>query len=194
MDVDASWDIIDRVIYDRLPAVAETLRGPVSDEDLERLVSTTGRELPADFVTSLRRHDGQDDPSGLLDLFDLHTLLSADAMIACSDMRAGALGTDVDSEDYSWMTPDKVRTIPNCRGWLQFADAQGDGYALDLDPLPAGTPGQIILLPADGPTPAPEFTSYGAWLACLAEKFDAGAFRIDDTLGLVLDQGLWRQA
>lgn len=194
MDIDTAWDIIDRVLNDRLTVVAATLRGPASDEDLERLVSTIGRELPADFAASLRRHDGQDNPTRLLDLFDHNTLLSVESMIAISDMRDEALGSDLGDEDYSWMTPDKVRTIPNCRGWLQFTDAEADGYALDLDPLPAGEPGQIIHLPIDGPTPAPEFTSYGAWLTSLAEKLDAGAFRIDDSLGLWLDQGLWREA
>lgn len=186
MHIDAAWDIIERVLHDRLPAVAETLRGPVSDEDVQRLASTAAQDLPEDFVMSLRRHDGQSNPTRLLDLFDHYTLLSADAMIDTSDMRVDALGDDVD-DLIGWMTPEKVRPIMNCRGWLQFADAEGSGYALDLDPLPAGTPGQIISLPVDGPTPTPEFPSYGAWLSLYAEKLDAGAFRIDETLGLWLE-------
>lgn len=56
---------------------------------------------------SLRRHDGQDNPTQLLDLFDHYTLLSVTSMIATSDMRDEALGSDLDDEDYSWMTPDK---------------------------------------------------------------------------------------
>ncbi|WP_396044218.1 SMI1/KNR4 family protein [Aeromicrobium sp. UC242_57] len=190
MDVDLAWDIIERVLHDRLPEVAATLRGPARDDDLESLALTIGKELPSDFVASLRRHDGQDNPTRLLDVFDHQTFLSVEAMIETSDMRVSALGDDLDSNDYAWMEPDKVRTIPHCRGWLQFTDAEGDGYALDLDPLPAGTPGQIIQLPIDGPTPAPEFTTYGAWLTSLAERFDAGAFSVDDSLGLWLDRGL----
>jgi cell wall assembly regulator SMI1 len=186
MHIDAAWDIIERVLHDRLPAVAETLRGPVSDEDLSRLASTTAQELPEDFIASLRRHDGQSNPTRLLDLFDHYTLLNADAMIDNSDMRADALGDDLE-DTIEWMTPEKVRPIMNCRGWLQFAEAEGDGFALDLAPLPAGTSGQIISLPVDGPTPTPEFPSYGAWLSSYAEKLDAGAFRIDETLGLWLD-------
>ncbi len=186
MEIDDAWDIIERVLHDRLPAVAATLRGPVSDDDLVRLATTAGQELPEDFAASLRRHDGQANPTRLLDLFDHHTLLSVDAMIETSEMRAGALGDDLD-EVYDWMTPDKVRPIMNCRGWLQFTDTEGDGYALDLDPLPAGEPGQVIYLPIDGPTPEPEFPSYRRWLSSYAEKLDAGAFRIDDTLGLWLD-------
>lgn len=184
MEINTAWDIIDRVLHDRLPAVAATLRGPASDADLDRLASTTGRQLPADFVASLRRHDGQANPTRILDLFDHYTLLSAAAMIETSDMRADALGVD---ELYDWMTPDRVRPIMNSRGWLQFTDAEGDGHALDLDPLPAGEPGQVIYLPIDGPTPAPEFPSYRAWLSSYAEKLDAGAFSIDDTLGLWLE-------
>ncbi|MCH1882523.1 SMI1/KNR4 family protein [Agrococcus sp. ARC_14] len=186
MDIDTAWDIIERVLHDRLPEVASTLRGPVSDDDLERLAGTVGQQLPADFVASLRRHDGQDNPTALLDLFDHFTLLSAPAMIETSDMRVSALGDDVD-DVIGWMLPERVRPIMNCRGWVQFTAAESQGYALDLDPLPAGERGQVIFLPVDGPTPAPEFPSYGAWLSSLAEKLDAGAFTIDDTLGLWLD-------
>ncbi|MGO3758508.1 MAG: SMI1/KNR4 family protein [Agrococcus casei] len=185
MNIDSAWDIIDRVLADQLPQVAETLRGPVDDADLARLAQSVGRELPEDFVTSLRRHDGQDNPTALLDLFDHHTLLSATAMIDHSKMRIEALGDDID-DTIDWMTPDKVRPIMNCRGWLQFTTAETDGYALDLDPLPAGEAGQILYLPIDGPTPAPEFPSYRAWLSNYAEKLDAGAFTIDDALGLWL--------
>lgn len=186
MDIDAAWDIIERVLHDRLPEVAETLRGPIADDTLDRLADTVGRDLPEDFVMSLGRHDGQDNPTGLLDLFDHLTLLSADSMIEHSNMLADAVGDDVD-DVIDWMIPDKVRPITNCRGWLQFTAAETDGYALDLNPLPAGRPGQIIYLPIDGPTPAPEFPSFRSWLSTYAEKLDAGKFRIDDSLGLWLD-------
>lgn len=184
MDIDASWDIIERVLHGRAPEIARTLRGPASDGDLDRLASTVRKELPEDFAASLRRHDGQDNPTRLLDLYNHHTLLSVEAMIEASDLRADALGDQLG--EYEWMVPDKVRTIMNCRGWLQFTDTEGDGYALDLDPLPAGESGQIIFLPVDGPTPAPEFPSYRAWLSCFAQQLEAGAFRIDHTLGLWL--------
>ncbi|WP_340539946.1 SMI1/KNR4 family protein [Nocardioides sp. GXZ039] len=190
MDVDAAWDIIEATLRDVLPDVAATLRGPAHDDDLAALARTAGSDLPADFVASLRRHDGQDNPTRLLDLFDHHTLLSAEAMVAAAEMRAGALGTDPNCTDYDWMTPDKVRTIPHCRGWLQFTDSEGDGYALDLDPLPAGEAGQVIQLPIDGPTPVPDFASFGAWLTALAQRLDAGAFRADEENGLRLDRGL----
>jgi len=187
MDVDAAWEIIERVLHDRVPSVAATLRAPVTEDDLDRLVDTIGKDLPDDVLKSLRRHDGQDDPTGLLGLFDHHTLLSAEAMIATSDLRADSLGDDL-ADVYDWMTPEKVRPIANCRGWLQFTFTEGDGYALDLDPLPDGERGQIIYLPIDGPTPAPEFSSYRAWLSDYAEKLDAGAFRIDDVTGIWLDR------
>ncbi|WP_370618167.1 SMI1/KNR4 family protein [Mumia qirimensis] len=186
MDVDAAWDIIEDVLRARLPEVAATLRGPVSDTDLDRLTRTVGKELPTDFIQSLRRHDGQDNPTKLLDLFNHHTLLSAEAMVETSDMLADALGDD-SGDVYDWMTPDKVRTVPNIRGWLPFTAAEGDSFALDLDPLPPGDPGQVISLPIDGPTPAPEHRSFRDWLAALAQRLDAGAFRIDDTLGLWLE-------
>lgn len=187
MEIDTAWDIIDRVLMDNLPEVAATLREPVSNDDLERLTNAVGRDLPEDFVMSLRRHDGQDNPTRLLDLYDHFTLLSANEMIENSDMRVGALGDDVD-DIYEWMTPDKVRTIMNCRGWIQFTEAETQGYALDLDPLPAGESGQVIFLPVDGPTPAPEFLSYRDWLSSYAEKLDAGMFEIDDTRGLWLTE------
>lgn len=186
MDIDSAWNIIERVLHDRIPDVAQTLRGPVSEEHLQQLSSVIGKELPKDLVASLRRHDGQNNPTRLLDLYDHHTLLSAEAMIEASNLRVDALGDDV-NDQYDWMVPDKVRTIMNCRGWLQFTDVEGDGYALDLDPLPAGVAGQVIFLPIDGPTPQPEFSSFGDWLSSYAQRLDAGEFRIDDTIGLWLN-------
>ncbi len=186
MQIDQAWDIIDRVLHDHAPLVAQTLRPPASQADLDRLAATVGHTLPSDLVTSLKIHDGQDNPSFLQDLFDHHTLLSAAAMVTHSDMRADALGDDIDDVS-QWMVPDKVRTIMNCRGWLQFTTSESFGWAVDLDPLPAGEVGQVIWLPVDGPTPEPEFPSYRDWLSQLAQALDAGAFRVDETIGLWLE-------
>lgn len=186
MDIGRSWEIIDRVLATRIPEVAATLRGPASDADIDRLAHTVGRDLPADFVASLRIHDGQHNPTQLVDFYDHNTLLSVEAMIETSDLRASVLGDDPNGV-IAWMTPHKVRAVPNLRAWLQFTAAEGNGFALDLDPLPAGDAGQVIWLPVDGVTPEPEFASYSAWLANLAEKLDAGSFRIDGELGLWLE-------
>lgn len=109
-------------------------------------------------------------------------------MMEASEQRAWGLGDDDGSAQiYEWMTPHKVRTVMNCRGWLQFTDAEGNGYAVDLDPLPAGQAGQVIYLPIDGPTPEPEFDSYTAWLSHYAQKLDAGEFTVSEMDGLWLD-------
>ena len=187
LPVDAAWDIIERVLHDRVPTVSATLRGPASEEDLARLSATTGKPLPEDFAASLRRHDGQDNPTKLLDFFDHFTLMSVDAMIEHSELLVDALGDDLE-DTIDWMTPDRVRPISNCRGWLQFVEAEGQGYGLDLDPLPAGTPGQVIYMPIDGPTPAPEFPSFRAWLSHFAVALDEGRFRIDEPDGLWLER------
>lgn len=186
MDVDAAWDIVERVLAERVPTVAATLRGPAAPEDIERLSATVARELPADFVTSLRRHDGQDNPTRLLDLVDHHTLLGVEDMIAASEMRAEVFAAQEETP-IDWMVPDKVRTVINRRGWLQFTDAEGRGYALDLDPLPAGRAGQVIYLPIEDPTPEPDYPSFTAWFSEVAEKFAAGAFSVEDGDGIWLD-------
>ncbi|GAB3305437.1 hypothetical protein EK0264_04760 [Epidermidibacterium keratini] len=185
MDVGRSWEVIERVLREHAPVVADTLRGPASDADLDRLVEAVGRPLPADFVESLRIHDGQDNPTQLVDLYNHQTLLSVEAMIESSELRRDVLGDDP-SDTIGWMIPDKVRPVSNLRAWVQFTASDATGFALDLDPLPAGEVGQVIWLPIDGPTPAPEFASYAAWLSHLAQKLDAGAFQIDD-LGLWLE-------
>ena len=69
----------------------------------------------------------------------------------------------------------------------QFTDAEGRGYALDLDPLPAGRAGQVIYLPIEGPTPEPDYPSFTAWFSEVAEKFAAGAFSVEDGDGIWLD-------
>lgn len=180
-DIENAWEIIDRTLHDSAPAVAASLRSPASPSDLARLADAAGQELPADLAASLRIHDGQDDPTRLLAVFDDHRLLSVAEMIDDLEMRSDALGDELDADDYDWMEPHRVRTIPNCRGWVRFTDAEGHGWAVDLDPLPAGRSGQVIWLPVDGPTPAPEADSYAAWLTDLARRFEAGAYRTDET-------------
>ena len=137
-------------------------------------------------VASLRRHDGQDNLTRLLDLFDHFTLLGVEDMIEASDIRADAFAGEEETP-IDWMVPDKVRTVMNRRGWLQFTDAEGRGYALDLDPLPAGRAGQVIYLPIDGLTPEPDYPSFTAWFSEVAEKFAAGAFSVEDGDAIWLD-------
>lgn len=185
-EITRAWATIERVLTEHLPEVAATLRPGASDASLARLTQAVG-PLPESLVESLRIHDGQDNPTRLLDVYDHLTLLSVDAMLEDHQMRLDVLGGDVDSVEYAWMTPHRVRTIPNCRGWLRFTDSEGQGHAVDLDPLQDGERGQVIWLPVDGPTPAPVAPSYGAWLTDLARRLDAGAFAVDDLGGLWLE-------
>jgi cell wall assembly regulator SMI1 len=185
-EVALAWATIERVLAEHLPEVAATLRPGASDDSLARLAEAVG-PLPDALGASLRVHDGQDNPSRLLDVYDHLTFLGVDEMLEDHQMRIDVLGDDVGADDYAWMTPDRVRTVPNCRGWLRFTDSEGAGHAVDLDPLPAGERGQVIWLPVDGPTPAPVASSYGAWLTDLARRLGEGEFTVDDTGGLWLD-------
>lgn len=87
----------------------------------------------------------------------------------------------------AWMTPDRVRAVPNSRGWLRFTESEGFGHAIDLDPLPDGERGQVIWLPIDGPTPTPVAASYEAWLLDLARRLEDGEYTVDHEAGLWLD-------
>lgn len=179
-----AWETIERVLRRHVPAVADTLRPGADDASLDQLAGAVG-DLPDELVASLRIHDGQDNPTQLLDLFDYLTFLSIEAMLEDHRVRSEALGEDVGSTEYSWMAPDRVRAIPNSSGWLRFTDSDGTGHAVDLDPLPAGQRGQVIWLPIDGPTPAPIAVSYGAWLTSLARRLDDGEFTVDSELGVL---------
>lgn len=181
-----AWATIERVLSEHLPEVVATLRPGASDESLHRLAEVVG-PIPDALVASLRIHDGQDNPTQLLDIYDHLTFLSVDAMLDDHQMRIDVLGEDVTSTDYAWMTPDRVRAIPNSRGWLRFTASEGEGHAIDLDPLPDGERGQVIWLPVDGPTPAPIAASYEAWLIGLATRLDAGEFTVAPDVGLWLD-------
>ena len=74
--ISEAWATIERVLRDRVPAVAETLRPAASEASIARLSGALGT-LPDDLVASLRIHDGQDNPTQLLDLVDSLTFLSA---------------------------------------------------------------------------------------------------------------------
>lgn len=184
--VAAAWRSIERVLTEHRPDVLATLRPGASDESLARLAEAAG-PLPSALVASLRVHDGQENPTRMLDVYEHFTFLGVDAMLEDHAMRCDVLGDDVDADDYAWMTADRVRTIPNSRGWLRFTLSEGTGHAIDLDPLPDGERGQVIWLPIDGPTPEPIAASYEAWLTGLARQLDAGAFTVDPEMGLWLD-------
>ncbi|MGK9149225.1 SMI1/KNR4 family protein [Plantibacter flavus] len=185
-EITQAWTTIERVLAEHLPEVLPTLRPGASDATIARLEHEVG-PLPEALIASLRIHDGQDNPTRLLDVYDHLTFLSVDAMLEDHQMRIDVHGDDVDSTDYSWMTPDRVRTIPNSRGWLRFTDSEGLGHVVDLDPLPNGERGQVIWWPVDGPTPVPVAQSYGAWLTDLARRLEAGEFTVDEEEGLWLD-------
>ncbi|SDH88161.1 SMI1/KNR4 family protein [Agrococcus jejuensis] len=170
-DVARAWATIEAVLEAERPDIAASLRPPATDEQLARLAAVVG-DLPDDLVASLRIHDGQDDPAWQLGIHDVLSWLGVDAMLEAHALRLSALGDG--DEPIEWMTPDRVRTVMNSRGWLPFTDFQGSGHAIDLDPLPAGTRGQVIWLPIDGPTPAPVAPSYGAWLVDVAERLANG--------------------
>src|SRR4051794_12453849 len=86
MTVPESWRIIEKVLAEAVPHVAETLRAGASAADIALLESQIGLRIPSDFRESLEIHDGQDDPSRLLGIFNYNVLSPISQVIADYEM------------------------------------------------------------------------------------------------------------
>ncbi|MVN89123.1 hypothetical protein GO986_20495 [Deinococcus sp. HMF7620] len=154
-----------------LPALAAPLRPPVDPLDVQAAEAALGQPLPVAVRQTYATHDGQDDIlPGVL--FGLTWLPLKRAL------QEHTTWMDLAQEDASLISkPDgAIRAVNFSQGWLPFAtDGGGNGLAVDLDPGPAGTPGQVITY---GPDEQPrrvvstDLTAFFAWAARAVEAGD----------------------
>ena len=122
----------------------EDLNPPASDKEIKELTDTLGIELPIDFITVLKMHNGQKGDSAWL--FDSQEFLSTYRII---------------EEWNNWKKFSQSKEFPKVAAiadegiksnlwnskWLTFSsNGAGDNYCIDLDPTSSGTKGQIITL------------------------------------------------
>jgi cell wall assembly regulator SMI1 len=172
-----AWAVIHKWLDQHAPLVGEKLNPPADERALTRLAAAVGRELPEDFLVSYRIHDGADPVSGpILGV----PLLSAAEIIKKWKGLKPQRGQDCPAPEQPVSArPGAIREVGWCPGWVPFAGPDEENYlALDFDPGPAGTPGQVISFGADqfiyGTPRYVLAPSFGAFLGLLADLFARG--------------------
>jgi cell wall assembly regulator SMI1 len=142
-----SWNTIHQWLDLHAPSVRATLNPPVTGPALEKLRTTVGRELPADFVESYRIHDGSDRNSGpIIGVPLLSVGRIAREMKFIRPKRGQNIPPDVPMS----ARPGAIKEVAWSADWIPFVGPDEQNYlALDFDPGPTGTPGQVISFGAD---------------------------------------------
>lgn len=160
------------------PQLINELNPGTTDAELRELATTIGVELPADFVSFYRIHNGQQsESSGLL---DGEVLLSVPEMLAewniWNDLLKsgdfeGATSTPTLGVRADWWNP----------LWLPLTyDGAGNNYCLDLSPAPGGTRGQIIRMWHDDSERPLLAASFSEWITQYVTDLEAGKYMFSE--------------
>jgi len=166
-------------IHAAAPARCERVRGPASASDL-RALAKLGLPLPAAFLDSLRLHDGEEEPGALFPgggwLLPVQTMLSERDRSLDTEAEYPDRGEFDDDDQPLRATIGPVRPVLDSRRRLVFMGSDDADYALDFDPAPGGTLGQVIRYNGHvGEGWAVCATGFEAFLADFAAALEAGA-------------------
>ncbi|MDH4323977.1 MAG: SMI1/KNR4 family protein [Betaproteobacteria bacterium] len=166
------WQRIERALERHAPEAAATLAPPATEEQVAALEAAIRQALPADLRASLRVHDGQSDPTGCHSFCDGGMLLNT---VEIADR--WRMVTEMDEENRASAAPGqgpwwKTSCIP-------FTDAEGDKLCVDMDPSLGSRTGEVVCHIHDSEIERGLGASYEAWLSSLAQRLEAGRFRID---------------
>ena len=165
-----AWAHLDAFLAEHVPALAADLAAPASEADIQILADTVGSTTTEPFAALYRFHDGQQSPTPGL-FFGLQFLSSAEAAQEwerwAEQLRDDpALVTDIEA---SAVPEGTVHAVYASGRWVPFAsDGAGNHLAIDLDPGPDGTPGQVISFGVDEATRfllAPSAAAFVGWCA-----------------------------
>ncbi|GAA5533967.1 SMI1/KNR4 family protein [Deinococcus aluminii] len=157
------------------PQLREDLRPGVRPAGLAEAERHLGQPLPPAVRDTYLACDGQLDvvPGVLLGL----RWLPLDDVV-----REYATWLDLAGEDTGLDSrpPGAVRPVTFSPGWLPFAsDGGGNGLAVDLQPGPAGTAGQVITFGPDETTRLVLASSLPAFLGWVADQIEAGRVTVE---------------
>jgi cell wall assembly regulator SMI1 len=193
--VGESWAAIEAWLATNAPSLRKSLRPAAADAAIDKLQSKLGRTLPADFVESLRVHDGQKSSAddGLMPMADdpiLGEMPSCRLLSVAEIAREWAMMKEL--HDMGEFAGQKTRPAKGVGrdwwgpGWVPLADnGGGDYFCLDLAPARVGAAGQVIVFFHDMDERPLVAKSFRRWLNELASDFEAGKYTMDDDEGLV---------
>src|SRR5215813_6685049 len=70
VDIREAWTLIEETLRGHAPQLVDTLGPPASDVEIARVERSIGLNLPKELATSLRCHNGQQDPTRLWSFTD----------------------------------------------------------------------------------------------------------------------------
>ena len=119
------------------------LNPPASDSEIEELTTVLGVDLPKDFISALKLHNGQKGEAAWL--FDSQEFLSTHRIIEEFNTWKNLLNTELQGKVSR--PDDGVKSDWWNINWIPFtSDGCGDHYCLDLSPSQRGMKGQVITL------------------------------------------------
>lgn len=169
MELNEIWDEIE-AWYDQHVPDGEPLNEGATDDEIADVEQQLGVKLPEDVKDSLRRHNGSARSAWATGTLNGCAELIEDSKswreVIARDGGAGTENEDAELKPGWWRD-----------GWVMLdQDADGSGYALDLDPSDEGSVGQVIRLESDG-GPSLSFASYVEYLKNCLSELQAGEWR-----------------
>ncbi len=136
------------------------LNPPASDDEIVELTSTLGIDLPDDFISVLKIHNGQKGESAWL--FDSQEFLSTHRIIEEFNIWKNLLVKELQGKES--IADDGVKNDWYNINWIPItSDGCGDHYCLDLSPSSSGTKGQVITLWYESPEREIVSQSFSKW-------------------------------
>jgi cell wall assembly regulator SMI1 len=152
--VKAAWERLKRWSAANLPRSRRTDSPPASEEQLREFEAVIGVKLPKDVRDSYRVYNGQ--CAGLGIIYGLAVEPLRDCLCHWKSWVKGYKGNLEDGSDAgldencSSFPQGFVRPVYFDRGWIPLTyDGGGNHIAVDLNPGPKGTRGQVIIFGRD---------------------------------------------
>lgn len=181
------WQSIEKQLADIAPAALDSLNVGATEQDIAHLAQTLNATLPADFVESYTRHNGQNADSPWL--MDGEELLSIERILEEWGVWKELLDNGTfygDGEPYSSTPETGIRNDWWNPRWIPITyDGAGNHDCLDLDPAPEGNYGQIIRMWHDDDIRTIVAPSFREWLTRYRDKLCNGELVYDEEYGIV---------
>ncbi|MDL4773713.1 SMI1/KNR4 family protein [Actinomadura xylanilytica] len=159
----------------------EQMVAPALDED-ERAELLDGLQtaLPPDLLALYGAADGDDDDSGVV--FHGYQWLGLEGLVNASppDREDGWTGVPLSAGPIEVGPPGRVRRSFDRPGWIPIGvNADGAYLYVDMDPGPAGRPGQVIDNDPEGTGPVYVADSVTTLLRRYADALDRGSYTLE---------------
>lgn len=180
----ALWTRYETWLKQNWPDALAALNPPASDLDLAMLQQALQAPLPADYVASLKIHNGERHfpPCGL---FRRDQYLPVESVLSQWTSWKGLSDEGVFDE----ITSDGGSTVSSRwwdTGWIPFShDGMGNSLCIDTAPAENGTAGQIIRMWHDDADRPVEATDFRSWFADLVEGVETGKYVYSPEWGIL---------